>query len=221
MHHVTKHRSFRTILAIAATPLTTAALAIMADRGGDAVAGAWFFQLVLEILPCPLCLEQRYAYYLAVPLGALIAWRAGKGCAARRVAGGPRVLAVAALCNAGLGAYHAGVEWRFWPGPTDCTGPIGRSRQCRQPAGPSRQGEGGALRRSAVALPRDFARRLQRADLAADGGDCGWGVAKRASLSCAVRDGVLPPRALGLLGANRPRRPGCVRTDARCRVSRW
>ena len=42
------------------------------------IAGAWFFQLVLEILPCPLCLEQRYAYYLAIPLGALTAledWR--------------------------------------------------------------------------------------------------------------------------------------------------
>ena len=23
-----------------------------------------------------------------------------------------------------LGAYHAGVEWRFWQGPTDCTGPV-------------------------------------------------------------------------------------------------
>ena len=23
-----------------------------------------------------------------------------------------------------LGAYHAGVEWKFWQGPTDCTGPV-------------------------------------------------------------------------------------------------
>ena len=35
------------------------------------------------------------------------------------------VLAAAALGNAGLGAYHAGVEWKFWQGPTDCTGTIG------------------------------------------------------------------------------------------------
>ena len=35
------------------------------------------------------------------------------------------VLALAALGNAGLGAYHAGVEWGFWKGPTDCTGPVG------------------------------------------------------------------------------------------------
>ena len=37
---------------------------------------------------------------------------------------GLAVLALAALGNAGLGAYHAGVEWGFWQGPTDCTGPV-------------------------------------------------------------------------------------------------
>jgi disulfide bond formation protein DsbB len=43
------------------------------------IAGAWFFQLVLGIVPCPLCLEQRYAYYLAIPLGLLIALAARSG----------------------------------------------------------------------------------------------------------------------------------------------
>jgi disulfide bond formation protein DsbB len=28
------------------------------------------------------------------------------------------------LCSAALGAYHAGVEWHFWAGPTDCSGPM-------------------------------------------------------------------------------------------------
>ena len=28
------------------------------------------------------------------------------------------------LWNTGLSAYHAGVEWKFWPGPNDCSGPI-------------------------------------------------------------------------------------------------
>ena len=28
------------------------------------------------------------------------------------------------LWNTGLSAYHAGVEWKFWPGPPDCSGPI-------------------------------------------------------------------------------------------------
>ena len=26
------------------------------------------------------------------------------------------------MFSAGFGAYHAGVEWGFWAGPTDCTG---------------------------------------------------------------------------------------------------
>ncbi len=88
------------------------------------IAGAWFFELVLDIRPCPLCLEQRYAYYLAIPLAALIALGASR-CISRRLLGlGLVVLALATLANAGLGAYHAGVEWGFWQGPTDCTGPI-------------------------------------------------------------------------------------------------
>jgi disulfide bond formation protein DsbB len=28
------------------------------------------------------------------------------------------------LCSAALGSYHAGVEWKFWPGPADCSGPL-------------------------------------------------------------------------------------------------
>src|ERR1700692_3095863 len=38
---------------------------------------------------------------------------------------GLAIVAAAALGNAWLGAYHAGVEWGFWKGPTDCTGPVG------------------------------------------------------------------------------------------------
>ena len=88
------------------------------------IAGAWFFQLVLEILPCPLCLEQRYAYYLAIPLGALTAVAARSGAPRPLLLAGLAILAVATLANAGLGAYHSGVEWGFWPGPTDCSGPV-------------------------------------------------------------------------------------------------
>jgi len=88
------------------------------------LAGAWFFQLVLDIRPCPLCLEQRYAYYLAVPLAVLVALGASAGASRRVLAAGLVVLLLALLANAGLGAYHAGVEWGFWQGPTDCSGPI-------------------------------------------------------------------------------------------------
>jgi disulfide bond formation protein DsbB len=28
------------------------------------------------------------------------------------------------IWNTGLSTYHAGVEWKFWPGPRDCSGPL-------------------------------------------------------------------------------------------------
>jgi disulfide bond formation protein DsbB len=108
----------------ATNPALTAALAITAVAAAT-LAGAWFFQLVLDIRPCPLCLEQRYAYYLAIPLGALIAIAAARDAPRVLLIAGLAILAVAALGNAGLGAYHSGVEWGLWQGPTDCTGPVG------------------------------------------------------------------------------------------------
>ena len=107
-----------------ANPALTAALLITAIAAAT-LAGAWFFQLVLDIRPCPLCLEQRYAYYLAIPLGALTALAAAKDVSRMVLLAGLAVLAAATLGNAGLATYHAGVEWHLWQGPTDCTGPIG------------------------------------------------------------------------------------------------
>lgn len=71
--------------------------------------------------PCPLCLQERYAYYFAVPV-ALVAWFAAKV----GLNGAARILLVliafAFLLNVGLGIYHAGAEWKFWPGPSTCGG---------------------------------------------------------------------------------------------------
>ncbi|MBR0718710.1 disulfide bond formation protein B [Bradyrhizobium liaoningense] len=107
----------------AASPALIASLAVTLIAAVT-IAGAWFFQLVLEILPCPLCLEQRYAYYLAMPLGALTVIAARSGAPRPLLLAGLAVLALATLANAGLGAYHSGVEWGFWQGPTDCSGPV-------------------------------------------------------------------------------------------------
>ena len=109
---------------LTSNPALTAALAITLIAAAT-LAGAWFFQLVLDIRPCPLCLEQRYAYYMAVPLGALVALAASRGAPRPVLLAGLVILVLAALANAWLGAYHAGVEWKFWQGPTDCTGPVG------------------------------------------------------------------------------------------------
>jgi len=104
-------------------PALIAAL-LIAGIAAATMAGAWYFQLVLDIQPCPLCLEQRYAYYLSIPLAALTALAAGQNAPRWLLIGGLAVLALATLGNAVLGTYHAGVEWGLWQGPTDCTGPI-------------------------------------------------------------------------------------------------
>src|SRR6266436_694769 len=107
-----------------ASPALIAAVAITVIAAAT-LAGAWFFQLVLDIRPCPLCLEQRYAYYLAFPLGFLVALAASREAPRGVLLLGLAILLLAALANAWLGTYHAGVEWKFWQGPTDCTGPVG------------------------------------------------------------------------------------------------
>ncbi len=104
-------------------PALTASLAVGAVAAAT-LAGAWFFQLVIGLVPCPLCLEQRYAYYLAVPLAALVALAAARGASRPVLLAGLAILLLAALANAWLGAYHSGVEWGFWKGPTDCSGPV-------------------------------------------------------------------------------------------------
>jgi disulfide bond formation protein DsbB len=106
-----------------ADPVVLAALAILVIATAT-IAGAWFFQLVLDIKPCPLCLEQRYAYYAIIPLSALIAFVAWRGGPRAVLLLGLALLLIAGLGNAVFGAYHAGVEWGFWKGPTDCTGPL-------------------------------------------------------------------------------------------------
>lgn len=54
----------------------------------------------------------------------MVALAAARGAARPVLLAGLVILGLAALANAGLGAYHAGVEWGFWQGPTDCTGPM-------------------------------------------------------------------------------------------------
>jgi disulfide bond formation protein DsbB len=114
----------RSQASVTGNPALTAALAITGIAAAT-IAGAWFFQLVLGLVPCPLCLEQRYAYYLAVPLGVLVAIAAAKDAPRPVLLAGLAILTLAALGNAVLGGYHAGVEWKFFQGPTDCTGPVG------------------------------------------------------------------------------------------------
>lgn len=85
------------------------------------IAGAWGSQLFGGLVPCELCLEQRWAYYGGLPVLALVlilwnrlplaVWYIGIAIAA-----------AVFVWSTYMGGYHAGVEWGFWPGPTACTG---------------------------------------------------------------------------------------------------
>lgn len=91
------------------TALFLAAAVILTALGFEYLAG---------YAPCPLCLMQRYAYYAGIP--ALF-------IAMALVAEMPRLagliflaVALAFLANTALAGYHAGVEWKYWPGPVTC-----------------------------------------------------------------------------------------------------
>jgi disulfide bond formation protein DsbB len=107
-----------------ARPIATAAGAV-AVGSALAVLGAWFFQYGMGLAPCPLCYEQRYPYYFAIPLAVMILLGESVGSRRKVLLAGLFTLAALMLWNAGLGAYHAGIEWKWWLGPQTCAAPAG------------------------------------------------------------------------------------------------
>jgi len=104
-------------------PIAAAAI-VIAIGGAATILGAWFFQFGLGLKPCPLCLEQRYPYYFAIPLAALVLLGVTAGASRKVLLAALFVIAAGMLWNAGLAGYHAGIEWKWWAGPQDCSGPI-------------------------------------------------------------------------------------------------
>jgi disulfide bond formation protein DsbB len=103
----------------------TARLALLvAVVAAGALAGAWFIQIVLGVLPCKLCLDQRIPYYVGVPLAVLAAWQAARQPNGLITAGLMLALGSVFAVGAGMGLYHAGIEWGLWRGPADCSGPV-------------------------------------------------------------------------------------------------
>lgn len=84
------------------------------------IVGAHVFE-ALGYPPCPLCLLQRWPYYLAIPLA--IAIGAFQPALPRSVVLlGLGILAALFAWGLYLGIYQAGAEWRFWEGPASCSG---------------------------------------------------------------------------------------------------
>jgi disulfide bond formation protein DsbB len=112
-----------TVSMIRSRPVAAAAIAIAAV-GAVTILGAWFFQYGLSLKPCPLCLEQRYAYYFAIPLAVMVVLGDRFGASRKVLTAALVAIALGMLWNAGLGVYHSGVEWRWWAGPQECSGAL-------------------------------------------------------------------------------------------------
>src|SRR3954454_18491215 len=89
-------------------PIATAAI-LIAVVGAATILGAWFFQLGLGLKPCPLCLEQRYPYYFAIPLAVLVLLGESVGSRRKVLIAALVAIALGMLWNAVLGTYHSGV----------------------------------------------------------------------------------------------------------------
>lgn len=101
---------------MAALTLRSELLAALATFGSVALLGGAFgFQHFGGLAPCEMCIWQRWPHAAAFVLGAL----------ALSAPGALRLLAPvgAALMtlSAGLGLFHAGVEWKWWEGITECS----------------------------------------------------------------------------------------------------
>ncbi|HUB95002.1 MAG TPA: disulfide bond formation protein B [Stellaceae bacterium] len=87
--------------------------------GAAVIAGALLFQYVGGLQPCELCLDERWPYYIGVPLtlAALLAgrWRP-------LLIGGAVIVLLIYLASSALAFYHVGVEQHWFAGPTACTG---------------------------------------------------------------------------------------------------
>lgn len=92
--------------------------------GFATILGAWASQLWGGLVPCELCLGERMPYYWGLPILAviLVLWNR-LPLAVWYI--GMLVVAAIFVWSIYLGSFHAGVEWKFWPGPTACTADSG------------------------------------------------------------------------------------------------
>ena len=85
--------------------------------------GALGFQYLGGLAPCEMCMWQRWPHLAAAIIGIGGGAAAMAGVFDRRLANSIAILALMLVALSGaIGAYHAGVEWKWWPGPSACTG---------------------------------------------------------------------------------------------------
>lgn len=98
--------------------IDTRGAAILLMLGSAAMLlGALFFQEVMNLPPCPLCIYQRVPYIVVI----------GLSVPAILLRGIPALImlwlsALALFVNAGIAGFHVGVEKGWWEGLGECSG---------------------------------------------------------------------------------------------------
>jgi disulfide bond formation protein DsbB len=82
------------------------------------LAAAFAFQYLGGLQPCVLCIYQRYPYGVAIALG-VIGFLLPRGRAQSVLLG---LAALVFLVDAGIAAFHVGVEQHWWEGTAACGG---------------------------------------------------------------------------------------------------
>lgn len=82
------------------------------------LAGALGSQYIGGLHPCEMCLWQRWPHYAALVLAALAFVPALPG---RLLVG---LAAIAIAISGAIGVFHAGVEYQWWEGVTQCTSTV-------------------------------------------------------------------------------------------------
>ncbi len=77
--------------------------------------GAFAFQYIGGMAPCPLCITQRWPHAVAIALAVLIVLLPVRFFAL--------LGAGAMFVGAGVAAWHTGIERGWWKGPESCTAP--------------------------------------------------------------------------------------------------
>ncbi len=86
--------------------------------GFATIGGAWAFQIYGDLVPCPLCYIGRWQYYAGLPLALLALLLAARNADLASIL--LILVALAFAAGAVFSAWHAGIEWKFWPGPDTC-----------------------------------------------------------------------------------------------------
>lgn len=84
------------------------------------ILGALYFQHFMGLLPCELCMWQRYGHRAVMVLGCLAALCAPRAKLGLAVLG---LTCVALAGSAGVALFHVGVEQQWWQGLPSCSDP--------------------------------------------------------------------------------------------------